>query len=299
MTAEVLEHFFADAPGHTRRLVIDGTVGLGGHALAMLEARSEVFVLGLDRDGEALDIARRRLADHGHGERTRLVHASYAELERVLAETGETAPWGVLLDLGASSLQFDDPARGFSFRAPSSDADMRYDRTGDGPTALELVNRLSEKELADILHAYGEEPRARAVARALVEARPIHDGETLVDVVRRAAWRTRRHDPATRSFQALRIAVNEEYEHLDRGLEAALRVAAPGGRVVVLSFHSGEDRRVKNAFRDAARSGRGRLRTKKPQRPSDGEVRANVRARPAKLRAFEKEPTGREDEATR
>jgi 16S rRNA (cytosine1402-N4)-methyltransferase len=286
MVSEVLGHLFDDEAPARPTLVVDGTVGLGGHALAVLERSAATRVLGLDRDAEALTLARERLA--AHTARVRLVQASYAELADVLSACEEEAPWGVLLDLGASSLQFDDPARGFSFRAPSPDVDMRFDRTSEGPTALELVNELPEAELSRIVHEYGEEPRARAVARAIVEARPITDGARLVEVVRRNAWRTRRHDAATRTFQALRIAVNEEYEHIERGLGAALDVVAPNGRVVVLSFHSGEDRLVKNAFRDAAKAGRGAVRTKKPQRPSEGEVRENPRARPAKLRAFER-----------
>jgi len=292
MVSEVLGHLLAseNVPQAGHRLVVDGTVGLGGHALAILEHAADVHVLGLDRDAEALALARERL--QAHAERLRLEHASYAELDQVLASSGEAAPAGVLLDLGASSLQFDDAERGFSFRTPSPDVDMRFDRSSDEPTALELVNDLPEAELSRILHEYGEEPRSRAVARALVEARPIADGVRLVDVVRRNAWRTRRHDAATRTFQGLRIAVNEEYRHIERGLKTALDVVAPGGRIVVLSFHSGEDRIVKNVFRDAAKAGRGTVRTKKPERPSEGEVQENVRARPAKLRAFEKAGTG-------
>lgn len=294
MVAEVLGHLFEGAEPPVHGLVVDGTVGLGGHAEAILARAPELTLLGLDRDTEALELARVRLAEHV--ERVRLEHASYADLEPVLAAGGLEAPRGVLLDLGASSLQFDDAARGFSFRSPSTDVDMRFDRESDGPTALELVNQLPEEELARILHVYGEEPRSRAVARALVEARPVADGARLVEIVRRRAWRTRRHDPATRTYQALRIAVNEEFEHVERGVEAAIAACAPGGRVVVLAFHSGEDRIVKNAFRDAARAGRGTVRTKKPERPSEEEVRENPRARPAKLRAFETAGRGQESE---
>lgn len=292
MISEVLEHLFGHAPAAPRRLVVDGTVGSGGHAEAVLEADDASEVLGLDRDPEMLAVARRRLA--AYGKRVRLVHASYADLERALEEAGEGAPWGVLLDLGASSLQFDDPARGFSFRETSPDVDMRFDRTSDGPTALDLVNRLPERELADTLHTFGDEPRARAVARALTQARPVKDGDALLRIVRRTALRMRRRDTATRTFQALRIAVNQEFEHLERGLDAALGAVAPGGRVVVLSFHSGEDRRVKVAMRQAAKAGLGTIRTPKPLRPSDGEVRENPRARPARFRAFERQ---REDDA--
>ena len=184
MVSEVLGHLFDDEAPARSTLVVDGTVGLGGHALAVLERSAATRVLGLDRDAEALTLARERLA--AHAARVRLVQASYAELAGVLSACEEEAPWGVLLDLGASSLQFDDPARGFSFRAPSPDVDMRFDRGSEGPTALELVNELPEAELSRIVHEYGEEPRARAVARAIVEARRSTDGARLVEVVRRA-----------------------------------------------------------------------------------------------------------------
>ncbi|MFV1958652.1 MAG: 16S rRNA (cytosine(1402)-N(4))-methyltransferase RsmH [Planctomycetota bacterium] len=295
LVGEVLTHLFEGVTPGPSRLVVDATLGLGGHAEAMLRAHAEVRVLGLDRDGEALSLAQERLRPFGG--RVRVVHASYAELERVLAEAGEEAAFGVLFDLGASSLQFDDPARGFSFRQGREGADMRFDRQSDGPTALDLVNRLDERRLADLVHSLGDEPRSRAVARALVRARPIRDGAHLAQVVRRAALRTGRHDPATRTFQALRMAVNDELGHLERGLGAALSVLEPGGRLVVLSFHSGEDRVVKQALREAARAGRGRVRTKKPQRPTDEEVRSNPRARPARLRAFER--AGSEEETQR
>lgn len=287
MVDEVLMHLLGGLPsvGAARPLLVDGTIGLGGHAAAILEARSDTRVLGFDRDGEALRLAARRLAPFG--DRVHLVHASYAELESVLAQLGEGAPAGVLLDLGASSMQFDDPERGFSFREGREGADMRFDRSADVPTALDLVNSLGERDLANLIYEFGEEPRSRAIARALVRERPIRDAAQLVDIVRRSALRNRRHDPATRTFQALRIAVNDEYGTLERGLEVALRVCAPGGRVVVIAFHSGEERRVKQAFREAARAGRGVIRTKKPERPTEGELRENRRARPSRLRAFE------------
>lgn len=292
MVGEVLAHLFDDRSPQPDEGVVDGTVGLGGHATAVLEARADCRLLGLDRDPDALAVARRRLA--AFGSRVVLVHASYAELAQVLADEGLGAPSGILLDLGVSSLQLDDPERGFSFREGPG-ADMRFDRHADGPTALDVVNEWSERELADLLHEHGDEPRARAVARALVKARPIADGAQLLEIVRGMAWRGRRIDPATRTFQALRIAVNDEMGHLERGLEVALEALAPGGRLVVLAFHSGEDRRVKNAFREAARRGAGTVRTKKPIRPTDEEVRGNRRARPARLRAFERttgEPGG-------
>jgi 16S rRNA (cytosine1402-N4)-methyltransferase len=290
MVSEVLTHLFDGVPPRGRLLVVDGTVGLGGHAEAILAARSDACVLGLDRDPEALSLAEQRLRPHAG--RYRLVHASFADLGEVLATSGEGPADAILLDLGLSSHQIDSPERGFSFQRPGLGADMRFDRSAAGPTALDLVNRLREADLARLLFDLGEEPRARAVARALVLARPIEEGRRLAEVVRRAARRTRRHDPATRSFQALRMAVNDEIGHLERGLEAALAHLAPGGRLVVISFHSGEDRRVKEALRRAGRDGVGVVRTRKPARPTEDEVRTNPRARPARLRAFARDGQG-------
>ncbi len=265
-------------------LLVDGTVGAGGHAAALLEA-TQVRLLGLDRDPEILARAAERLAPFG--DRVVLVHRSYAEMAAVLAEAALPAPVGVLLDVGVSSLQLDDLRRGFSFKGEDEVPDMRFDASSDEPTAAELINGATERELADILHHHGEEPRARAVARAIVEARPIRTIGQLREVIRASAFRVRRHDAATRSFQALRIAVNDELGHFDRGLRAALEVLAPGGRLVVLCFQSEEERRVKTAFREAQREGRGRILTKKPVRATAEEIRRNPRARPARLRAFE------------
>jgi 16S rRNA (cytosine1402-N4)-methyltransferase len=223
------------------------------------------------------------------------VHASFADLTEVLAREGGGPPSGVLLDLGVSSLQLDDPRRGFSFRAENATPDMRFDRTSDEPTALDLANGLDEATLTRILREDGGEPRARAVARSILRARPLATVGDLARAVRRAALRTRRIDPATRSFQALRMTVNREAEHLERGLASAIAACARGGRVVAISFHSGDDRRVKEAFREAARAGRARVLTKKPVRPTEEEVRRNPRAAPARLRAIET-TTGSEEE---
>ena len=283
LVREVLEHLALE--GRPDGLVIDGTVGAGGHAAAILAAHDGVRLLGLDRDPAILVHARARL--EAFGSRATLVHRSYAELDAVLEEQGLPAPVGVLLDVGVSSLQLDDLARGFSFKGEDALPDMRFDATGDEPTAADLVNHASERELADILHHYGEEPRARAVARAIVKARPIHTIAALREVVRGSAFRVRRHDPATRSFQALRIAVNDELGHFARGLRVALDALAEGGRLVVLCFQSAEERLVKDAFREAKRAGRGRILTRKPVRATEEEIRRNPRARPARLRAFE------------
>ncbi len=269
--------------------VVDGTLGLGGHAAAILDAAPRAHLLGLDRDPRALALARERLAPYGS--RVVVRRTSYADLAEVLGDLGASAPWGILLDVGLSSFQLDDPARGFAFRYADAPLDMRFDAESDGPTAADLVNTLSERELADLLFHHGEEPRARAIARALVGARPVRTVGEFAAVVRRHARRERRHDPATRSFQALRIAVNDELEHLERGLRVAIRALAPGGRLVVLAFHGGEERLVKESFRVARAEGLGRALTPKPIRPMEDEVRRNPRARSTRLRAFERHAT--------
>ncbi len=285
LLGEVLAHLAGTGLEIPGAVLVDGTVGLGGHAQAVLEAYGEVRLLGLDRDPEALALCGRRLARFGA--RVRLVKSSYADLADVLARAGLAAPRAVLLDVGVSSLQLDAPERGFSFRGGSALPDMRFDATSSEPTAADLVNEASEAELARILFEDGGEPKARAVARALVRERPFRTVEHLAEVIRRAALRGKRIDPATRSFQGLRIAVNDELGHLKRGLEAALGALAPAGRLLVIAFHSGEERAVKAAFREAAQAGRGRILTKKPIRSSEQEARKNPRARPARLRVFQ------------
>ncbi|MGE0192664.1 MAG: 16S rRNA (cytosine(1402)-N(4))-methyltransferase RsmH [Planctomycetota bacterium] len=287
MVREVLA--WLDVTPTREGLVVDGTLGLGGHAEAILEAAPRCRVLGLDRDTAALEHARTRLARFGDRVLTR--HASYADVVEVVRDLQVPAPFGVLLDVGLSSFQLDDPERGFAFRFEDAPLDMRFDATDDGPTAAELVNTMPERELADLLFHHGDEPRSRVIARALVRARPLATVGDVAAVVRRHAARGRRHDPASRVFQALRIAVNDELGHLERGLRAAIRVLAPGGRLVVLAFHSGEERLVKDAFRAARAEGLGRPLTPKPIRPMEDETRRNPRARPTRLRAFERTPT--------
>jgi 16S rRNA (cytosine1402-N4)-methyltransferase len=264
----------------------DGTVGLGGHAAEVLRRSApDGRLLAVDRDPDALERSRERLAEFGP--RVRLAHADWRELPALL---GDERPQGVLLDLGVSSLQLDTPERGFSFRADGP-LDMRMDRTG-GPTAADVVNRMPEAELADVLYHFGEEHASRSIARAIVRARQrVHLRTTgeLAHVVRGAAGRPRGRglDPATLTFQALRIYVNGELEGLRPALEAIAARLAPGGRLAVIAFHSLEDREVKNAFRDLAR-GDFRLLTRKPMRPSDEEVARNPRARSARLRGLER-----------
>jgi len=282
---------------------IDGTVGGGGHAAALLEASApDGRLLGLDRDPQAVVRAQARLQPFGS--RARLIHASYAALEITAHREGFFPADGVLLDLGFSSYQVDDPQRGFAFRHEGP-LDMRFDPTAGGPTAGELVNGLPESELAALLWRYGEEPRSRAIARAIVAARPIHSTAQLAGVIVAATGRTgtRSLHPATRSFQALRIAVNGELEALETALPQALNVLRAGGRLAVITFHSLEDRSVKRFFQQGVhpctcppeapvctcgRQPTLRLITRKPLTPGAAELAANPRSRSAKLRVVEK-----------
>ncbi len=268
-------------------LWVDGTVGLGGHAAAILRASSpDGRLLGLDRDGETLARARSNLAEFA--ERARLVQADYRAIPETLG--GEQAD-GILLDLGLSSVQLDDPERGFSFQAEGP-LDMRMDRAS-GETAADVVNRITEKQLADLIYQYGQEPASRRIARAIVRAReqePIRTTTRLAGIVARAAGRSRRPGlhPATRTFQALRIRVNRELDGLGAAIEGAALRLLPRGRMVVIAFHSLEDRAVKETFRSLAGRGFAAL-TKKPLRPGEQETRRNPRARSARLRALARE----------
>jgi 16S rRNA (cytosine1402-N4)-methyltransferase len=286
LTAEVLQHLRPERGG----LFVDCTVGLGGHARALLEAGA-TRVVGLDRDLHALAAARETLAPWA--DRVELVHADYRALDEVLDRHGISLVDGALADLGVSSLQLGAPGRGFSFQRDEP-LDMRMDTTS-AETAADLVARSTERDLADAIYAYGEERFSRRIARAIVEARrsqPIATTGGLAAIVRRALPRRghMRIDPATRTFQALRIWVNRELEGLDRFLEAAVRRLRLGARLVVISFHSLEDRLVKHTLRalQQSRDAGVRVLTKKPVVPGDDEVRRNPRARSAKLRAAER-----------
>jgi 16S rRNA (cytosine1402-N4)-methyltransferase len=268
-------------------LWVDGTVGLGGHAEAILRATApDGRLLGTDRDAETLERARARLEPFG--ERARLVQSDFREVPRHLA--GAPAD-GILLDLGVSSAQLDDPGRGFSFQVEGP-LDMRLDRTAR-TTAEDLVNGLCERDLADLIYEYGEEPASRRIARAIVRERerePIRTTTRLAAVVRGAARRSRRPGlhPATRTFQALRIRTNRELDGLAEALSELAGCLRPGGRLAVIAFHSLEDRPVKQTFR--ALHGHGyRELVRKPVRPGDEETRANPRARSARLRAIARE----------
>jgi 16S rRNA (cytosine1402-N4)-methyltransferase len=280
LLAETLE-MLAVRPGG---LYVDGTVGLGGHAAAILDAGApSARLVGFDRDAETLERARAALARFG--DRVRLEHADFREAPARLA--GDRAD-GVVLDLGVSSAQLDTAERGFSFQADGP-LDMRMDRS-TGETAAEVVNTMDERDLADVIYRYGEERASRRIARAIVSARrkaPITTTSALAAIVRRAAGGPRRPriDPATRTFQALRIHVNAELDRLSDALRALAAILAPGGRLAVIAFHSLEDREVKHTFR--ALGGEGyEVLTKKPVRPGAAEEARNPRARSARLRGL-------------
>jgi 16S rRNA (cytosine1402-N4)-methyltransferase len=268
--------------------VIDGTVGMGGHAEAILErSDADVRLLGLDVDPVALDRARDRLARFG--DRARLRRASFRDLAEAAAAEGVSEARGIVLDLGFSSYQLDESGRGFSFLAAGEPLDMRLDPS-TRPTAASLLNELPEAELARIIFEHGDERHARRIARAIVRRRPLATTGDLVAAVRgavpRAAWSRRLH-VATRTFQAIRMAVNDEPGALRQALRDAPALLAAGGRLGCIAFHSGEDRMVKQAFRTLARQGFAELEPS-PLVPGDDEVRANPRARSAKLRVLER-----------
>jgi 16S rRNA (cytosine1402-N4)-methyltransferase len=299
-----VRELLAPALGGPAAVLVDATLGLGGHAAALLEAHPLLRLVGIDRDPEALARSGERLAPYA--ERITLVHAVYDELPRVLADLGIERVAGVLLDLGVSSLQLDRVTRGFSY-AVDAPLDMRMDPT-TGRTAADVVNGYSAAELTRILREYGEERFAGRVAAAIVRERarrPLTSSARLVEIVRDAipaATRRTGGNPAKRTFQALRIEVNGELETLRRTLPAAIAAVAVGGRIVVLAYHSLEDRMVKRAFAAAATSTappglpvllpehepRLRLLTRGAEEASPAEIARNPRARSVRLRAAER-----------
>ena len=268
---------------------VDCTVGLGGHTRALLDGGADA-VIGIDRDPQALAVAARALA--AYGARVRLTHADYRDFDAVLDRHDVGAVAGTLADLGVSSMQFDAEGRGFSFRRDEP-LDMRMDQS-QGATAAEKLAVIEETALADVIFQFGEERKSRRIARAIVGARsqaPIETTGQLAAIVRRAAggkgWQ--RIDPATRTFQALRIWVNGELDRLDEFLRKAAARLQAGGRLVVISFHSLEDRIVKHTLRALDRGdGLMRVLTGKPLLPGDDEIERNPRARSAKLRVAER-----------
>ena len=298
MAEEVVDLFRPIPPG----LVVDATVGLGGHARALLGALDHIRVLGLDRDADALALAAVALAPYG--DRAVVRRARFDQLASTLQEGGETGVAGVLFDLGVSSPQLDRPERGFSYRADGP-LDMRMSQS-DTTTAADVVNGYDERRLARVIAEYGDERYARRIARAIVAARPLQRTEELADVVRDAIpapARRRGGHPARRTFQALRIEVNRELDVLAPALDQAIDALVPGGRCVVLAYHSGEDRIVKDRFRQAATGGCTcppglpcvcgaqpvvRLLNRGARKPTPIEVARNRRAESARLRAVEK-----------
>ena len=286
LTREVLEVLAPDRGG----LFVDCTVGAGGHSVALLEAGA-TRLLGLDRDPSALALAAEALKTFR--DRVELVHADFRELDAVLDGRGVGTINGALADLGVSSMQLDGTGRGFSFQRDEP-LDMRMDPTSSR-TAADLIRQSSELELAGVISQYGEERHARRVARAIVQVReraPIDTTRQLADLVRRAIPRHgwSRIDPATRTFQAVRIWVNQELEGLEQFLTRLLRRMATGARAAIIAFHSLEDRIVKHTFRSIERAGdvSARILTRKPIVPSEDEIARNPRARSAKLRAIER-----------
>jgi 16S rRNA (cytosine1402-N4)-methyltransferase len=281
-------------------IYVDGTIGAGGHARGILEACAPGGrLLGLDIDQQALALARENLAPYG--ERIILSQASYDTILDAIREAGWQAVDGIVLDLGVSSMQLDALGRGFSFQSEAP-LDMRFDpRTGT--SAAHLVNTATETELADIIFKFGEEPRARRIAHMIVAARPVESTTQLADVITRAYRGRVRMHPATRTFQALRIAVNDELACLERALPRALEALRSGARLAVISFHSLEDRIVKQFFRrqgmdqinppytklyESERKANLRELSRKPIVPTQAEVRMNPRARSARLRVAER-----------
>jgi 16S rRNA (cytosine1402-N4)-methyltransferase len=262
---------------------LDATAGLGGHTALIAQRLTTGIVIANDRDAASLEFARRNT--EAWSSRIRFHHGPFSGLREAIAEAGFEKLDGLLADLGVSRYQLTSPERGFSFMADGP-LDMRMD-TSQGMTAADLVNHSDEKTLADLIYQYGEERRARNVARAIVRARPIRSTLHLADVVLRAVHRTGRLHPATKTFMALRMAVNEEPEELDQLLRIGPGLLKSGGRMVVISFMSFDDRKVKEKFRELARTEKATLLTKHPLQPSEEETAQNPASRSAKLRGLE------------
>ena len=300
LAGPVVEWLAPTAPG----LLVDATLGLGGHAKALLEAAPSFQLLGVDRDPEAVAEARRRLEPYGH--RVTIVNGCFDRLPEILSERDFPRPVAILADLGCSSLQLDSPERGFSFSADGP-LDMRMG--SEGATAAELVNTADEEDLVSLFWRYGEERRSRSVARAIVRQRPLGSTNELRRLIERVVPRKKgqKIHPATRVFQALRIAVNDELGQLERFIEPAVRSLRPGGRMAVISFHSLEDRIVKHSFRrlqgkctcppdfpECRCESEELLQvlTRSPIRPTDDEIRDNPRSRSARMRVIERSKGG-------
>lgn len=279
MLAECLE-YLAIQPGG---IYLDCTAGLAGHTIAIAQRLATGFVIANDRDAESLELGRQNAGQWA--DRIRFHRGSFSELRSALASFGVERVDGLLADLGVSRYQLTDPERGFSLMADGP-LDMRQDRSQE-VTADQIVNFTPEKELADLIYRLGEERRSRRISRAIVRARPIHSTQRLSRVIEVAVPRTSKIHPATQTFQALRMAVNDEQGELDHLLAAAPELVKSGGRIVILSFMSLEDRKVKQSFQALARAGRAEILTKHVVRPSSEEIKNNPASRSAKLRALE------------
>ncbi len=275
---------------------VDATTGTGGHAVEIARRLTSGLLVAIDRDGQALEIARGRLEPFG--ERVTLVHDNFSRIAEIAERLRIQSVDGIVADLGVSSLQLESLERGFSFRG-AGPLDMRMD-TGSAEKAAEIVNRWPERDLADLLYQYGEERGSRRIARNIVRSRPIRDTEHLATVVAGAHKRGRQKlHPATKTFLALRIAVNRELEELEQFLDRAPATLSPGGRMVVLSYHSLEDRRVKRAFRRLAQQGLLTILTKKVIGPGAAELASNPRSRSARMRVAGKRAPMKETRAMR
>jgi 16S rRNA (cytosine1402-N4)-methyltransferase len=278
MTAEVLEHLRL-APG---AWVLEATAGHGGHTLALAQAGAQV--IANDWDEAALETARRNTAEWA--ERITFTRGAFSNLYSRLETMGRTLFDGLVADLGVNREQLVSPERGLSFMSDGP-LDMRLDRSRP-QTAADLVNQLDEKSLADLIYRYGEERRSRQIARAIVRARPLYSTARLASAIRSAVPRTEHIDPATRTFMALRIAVNEELDEIESLLAMIPLVLKPGGRAVILTFHSLEDRLCKRGLLELAQQGKGTVITRKVVTPTQEELRRNPASRSAKLRCFER-----------
>ncbi len=279
MLGECLEYLGIRPDG----IYLDTTAGLGGHLGAIAARLTTGLVIANDRDAESLEMAKSNTAEWAN--RIRYRHGSFGELRSALPANGVERVDGMLSDLGVSRFQLTEPERGFSLMADGP-LDMRLDRS-QGETASDIVNFTQEKELADLIYLFGEERRSRKIARAIVRARPIHTTQRLAQVIESVVPRTSRLHPATQTFMALRMAVNDEQGELDRLLEIAPDLVKSGGRFVVISFTSLEDRKVKQSFQALARAGRATLLNKHVVRPAPEETAINPPSRSAKLRALE------------
>lgn len=262
---------------------LDATCGLGSHTAAIARQLTDGLVIANDRDAESLQLARKNSEDCAA--RIRFHHGPFSAIAEAVHSAGLAQVDGLLADLGVSRYQLTDPERGFSLMSDGP-LDMRMDRS-QAPTAADIVNYRDEKSLGDLIYQLGEERRSRKIARAIVRARPIRSTSHLARVIEQAVPRTGKLHPATQTFMALRLAVNAELDELDALLAAAPTLVAPGGRIVVITFMSLEDRRVKHAFQDLTRAGRARMLTKHVVKPSAAEIAANAPSRSAKLRAVE------------